>query len=524
MGNKQKNMHQIREILRRLSQGESERSISRHTGYSRTTIRDYKDIVLHSGSDYISALSMEDESLQLLISGLRKTDKGPESEMARKFALEGKLAGYTQELNKSGVTKLILWQEYKREHPQGYGYTQFCYHLAQYSGIRKASMHLVHIAGDCMMVDYAGDTIGYIDPETGELIQCQVLVCVLPYSGYTFAIAMHSQRQHEFVDGMSKALVFLGGIPKNIKMDNLKSGVKKANRYEPEFNDLINSFSTHFGVNCTTSRVARPQDKASVENAVNNVYRRIYAPLRNRAFYSLGDLNAAIAIQLDTHNNTRFQNKPHTRAELFKQEFKELKALPQTGYEYQHCANAKVQRNYHVLLGEDKHFYSVPHSLIGKTLKLVYTNSIVEIYDGLSRVAFHNRINRSHGYTTLEQHMPEKHKQYLRQLGWDADYFLKKGNEIGPHTYEAIGQLLKSREFVEQTYNACLGVLRLEQKYGRSRLENACERALITGTVSYGRIKGVLDRNVDRLPLPQQETNQLKIPLHDNIRGAQEYQ
>ena len=515
-------MHQIQEIFRRKHQGESSRSIARNTGFSRTTVLEYLTILSCSGYDSKEVLTLSEESLVEIIAQNRQ--RGSLIIQNRQFALEGKLTVLNKELSRTGVTRLLLWQEYRKENPHGYGYTQFCHHLNQYQNIQQASMHFNHEPGECMMVDFAGDLMSYIDADTGEKIPCQVLVCVLPYSGYTYVQAMYSQKQEEFIAGLNNALYFFGGVPRNIKMDNLKSGVKKANRYDPDFTDLMNSFSAHFGINCTTSRVAKPKDKPHVEGAVLTAYRRIYAPLRDRHFFSLSELNAAMWEQLQRHHGMRFQNKPFTRIEMFLEEKPTLAALPDKAFEKYSITKAKVQRNYHVQLGQDKHLYSVPYKLIGKTLKIVYTQDTVEIYDHLSRVAFHQRISRSYGYTTLKEHMPDNHDNYQQQLGWDGDYFKRQGLKIGPLTHEFISKLLLSKDFIQQTYTACLGVLRLEKKYSQVRLEKACQRALLSPNITYRQLDSILKRGLDKAPLPDQLQQQINIPFHPNIRGKQDYQ
>ena len=442
---------------------------------------------------------------------------------SRKLALVGKLPALNKELNRKGVTRLILWQEYIKDNPDGYSYTQFCYHFTQHKNTQQASMHFTHLPGECMMIDFAGDLLHFIDADTGQRIECQVLVCILPYSGYMYVQAMHSQKQEDLIWGLNNAIYFFGGATRNMKMDNMKSGVKKANRYDPDFTDLMNSFSAHFGINCTTARVAKPKDKPHVEGAVITAYRRIYAPLRNREFFSLKELNQAIVVQLGLHHQMRFQNKPLTRDEMFLEEKQLLGPLPDKPFEKYCTTKAKVQRNYHVQLGQDKHFYSVPFKFIGKTLRLIYTQDTVEIYDNLIRVAFHERISRSHGYTTLKEHMPANHVFYNEQRGYDANYFKNQSLKTGPLTHAFVTKLLLSKDFIEQTYNGCLGVLRLNKKYPIERLESACDRALLSPNVSYRQLENILKKGLDKAPLPNTESQQLKIPLHTNIRGKNQY-
>jgi hypothetical protein len=219
----------------------------------------------------------------------------------------------------------------------------------------------------------------------------------------------------------------------------------------------------------------------------------------------------------------RFQNKPVTRMELFLEEKTNLAPLPDKPFEKYCATKAKVQRNYHVQLGQDKHFYSVPYKLIGKTLKVIYTLDTVEVYDGLSRIAFHQRISRSHGYTTLREHMPANHVFYNEQRGFDADYFLNQSKKFGPFTQEFVARLLYSKDFIEQTYNACLGVHRLALKTPIEDFERACERALLYPVVSYRQLENILKKGLYKVPINHSPQKQIKIPFHNNIRGKQEY-
>lgn len=522
MANKEKNMRQIQEIFRRKVQGESERSIMRNTGFSRGTVRDYLKIVSSCGYEPEQALSLTESELHSLIKQARSEMKPLVSNRKDEFNRQVDLL--SKELNKTGVTRQLLWQEYINEYPDGYSYTQFCYHFTQQNNIKRASMHFNHQPGEYMMIDFAGDLLHYVDIDTGERVACQVLVVILPYSGYMYVQAMHSQKQEDLIGGLNNALNYFGGSPRNMKMDNLKSGVKKANRYDPDFTDLMMSFSSHYGINCTTARVAKPKDKPHVEGGVLISYRRIYAPLRNNTFHSLAALNHAIRNQLEVHHQMRFQNKPFTRTELFLEEKGFLKSLPDKQFEKYCTTKAKVQRNYHVQLGEDKHFYSVPFKLIGKTLKLIYTLDTVEIYDNLTRVAFHQRLSRSHGYTTLKEHMPTNHLFYSEQRGYDAEYFLNQSKKIGPFTLEFVTRLLHSKDFIEQSYNACLGVLRLAQKTPIDDFERSCERALLYPVVSYRQLDNIVKKGLYKVPVNNAPQQQIKIPLHDNIRGKQEYQ
>jgi len=518
MSNKSKTMLQIRRMLQLMQNGSSKREISKQLGMSRNTLDQYEIKFHNNGHTFEQLLLMPNEELSLIVynQSLSK-QKDPRYEY-----LQEQFRYYKKQLEGIGVTKYLLWQEYRISQPTGYSYSQFCEHLAKYFLISHAVMHLDHKPGETLQVDFAGDKISYVDKETGLIVECPVLVCVLPYSSYMYVEALSCQGQEELVLSLNHCLHYFGGVPQNIKSDNMKQWVIKANRYEPALNELIESFSLHYNTSIAASRVRKPRDKASVEKAVDLTYKRIFAPLRNMVFFSLKELNIAIKEQLDKHNKTIMQKRSYSRYERFIQEERScLRPLPAEYFVLKHTAKAKVQRNYHIILGEDWHQYSVPYQHIGKTVNLVYDLEHVEIYLNLQRIAIHQRNKSRNGYSTLAEHMPEHHRYYQKSMGWNEEYFLTEAGKIGENTTMVFNQILQSRQFTEQTYNSCLGILRLAKHYSDPRMEAACARALLCGKVSYSRLKNILMNNKDKEPafVPVQ----LIIPLHDNIRGPQAF-
>ncbi len=266
---------------------------------------------------------------------------------------------------------------------------------------------------------------------------------------------------------------------------------------------------------------SKPRDKPSVERAVDLAYKRIYAPLRDRIFHSLEELKEAVKKQLKEHNHMLFQKKDCSRYDLHLQEKVSLRPLPQKPFELKNSTSAKVQKNYHVTLGQDWHHYSVPFRYIGKKIRIVYDTEVVEVFDGLNRIALHKRDYRKHGYSTLGMHMPEKHLKFKESLGWDQTYFLSKAEQVGENFKKVIEYILNSRHFTQQTYLACLGLIRLKDKYGKHRLEAACQRALLGSSITYRSINSILVNGTDRqIPLIPETP---PVPEHDNIRGPQNY-
>jgi hypothetical protein len=365
----------------------------------------------------------------------------------------------------------------------------------------------------------------WVDEQTGEVHYCEVLVGVLPFSQYSFCIALTSQSLADFIEGINACLFFLGALPKVILSDNLKAYVSRADRYEPTFTQLCEQLGAHYQIDLQATRVAKPKDKASVENAVMQVYRRVYAPLRNEVFHSIEALNQAIERQLIQHNSQPYQKRDGHRRAVFDQfEFPRMRALPPDLFEVKKITRAKVQRNYHVFLGEEKNYYSVPYQYVGKQAQVIYTSKIVEVYVDQKRVTTHKRLfvgGRQYRYQTNCRHMPKEHQEWKKAQGYDAAYFLEQGHKIGPASTWVIQQILLSRIHEAQAYNSCKGILSLAKTYSSERVEQAALRCQKIEKVTYTMIKRILRLKLDQA---QEPDKQLSLGLHENIRGANYYQ
>lgn len=512
-------MLQIRRILQLLEKGYSKRKIASVLHSGRHTVDQYLLRIAQSGKSNSQLLKLNDAELGALLYS-KKEDIVPD---ARYIDLMSRVDYIRRELTRTGVTRQRLWQEYKEEVPEGYSYSQFCEHLSAFGRKNAATMHFEHRPAERLQIDFAGKQLSYVDPSTGEVITCPVLVCVLPYSGYSYVEALPTAGQEYLFAALGRCLSYFGGVPQMALSDNMRQYVKKSNRYEPVFSDICEQWALHYNIELTATRVAKPKDKPSVENMVHIAYMRVYAPIRNDIFHSLDELNQSIMACLDRHHAIPMQKHTYSRMERFEEEEKPLlRALPTEPFVIKHVAKAKVQKNYHVILGEDWHQYSVPWQYIGKQVKIIYDIEEVEIYLNLSRIAVHKRNARKHGYSTMEEHMPEKHKKYQQTKGWDTDYFLGKSREIGECSSQVMARVLRSKVFTEQTYNACLGLLRLSERFGSDRFEMACKRALTAPRITYGLVNNILTNNLDK---QNEEQMQLfsTIPDHENIRGAKAY-
>jgi transposase len=424
-----------------------------------------------------------------------------------------------QELKRKGVTLQLLWGEYAAIHEErAYRYSQYCNLYRQWRAKQKRSMRQLHQAGEKAFIDYCGPTVDIIDHDSGEVRPAQIFVGVLGASSYTYAEATYTQSLPDWIASHQRMLRFFSGVPALLVPDNLKAAVTQSNRYEPKINDTYAEMAAHYQTAVLPARPYKPKDKAKAEVAVQVVERWILARLRHRTFFSLAELNSAIAELLPALNERPFQGRTQSRKDLFETlDRPALKPLPKNDYEYAEWRKAKPGIDYHVEV--DKRLYSVPHALVGRTLDLRISACSVEIMHKGQRVAAHARHGKGR-YTTVTEHMPKSHQAHRE---WSPGRFLNWAADIGPCTAEVVKQQLQDRPHPEHGYRACLGLLNLSRRYSRQRLEAACERALSIRSASYKSVASILKQGLDRLALESEGETQGELPLHTNVRGAGYY-
>jgi transposase len=424
-----------------------------------------------------------------------------------------------REMKKTGVTQMSMWKEYISVHPEGYRSSQFCTHYSRWSKKVSPLMHMTHKMGDKLFVDYAGKTLEVVDEQTGEIKQVQFFVAILGASQYTYAEASESQKKENFIRSIENAIHYFEGVPKAIVPDNLKSAVIKSDRFEPTINETLLDFAHHYQTTVLPARAYKPRDKSLAEGAVKILYQRIYPRLKHETFYSIESLNERIWEYLAQHNRQKLTSRPYSRYDLFCEDEKaKLKPLPIERFEIRHQAFATVSRMSHVILGVDKHYYSVPHLYIRKKVKLLYTSNTVEIYHKYNRIAIHKRSSRAYHYSTKAQHLPTTH-QFLSD--WSPQTFIDKAAYIDPSVEKLILKILEHKQHPEQAYKSCMYVLSLENKVGKQRLINACTRALEHNIYNYRIVKNILEKGLDQMVNTKSEPDQL--PEHNNIRGNNYY-
>ena len=418
------------------------------------------------------------------------------------------------ELQRPGVTRLLLWQEYKAAHPQGWQYSVFCEQYRRWLATQDAVLRQAHAPGEKLFVDYAGQTVPVVDRHTGEARPAQIFVAVLGCSNYTFAEATWTQALPDWLGSHVRALEFIGSVPAAMVPDNLKTGVLRAHRYDPDINPAYQDFAEHYGVAILPARVRKPRDKAKVEGGVLIVERWILARLRHQTFFSLGELNAEIARLLNELNRRPFKKLDGCRQSRFEElERSALRPLPARAYEFARWKQAKVHPDYHI---EVEHaYYSVPFTLIHARVEVRLTDTTVEVFHRGKLVAAHPQAHRRGEFVTLPAHRPEKHQAVIEQ---SHARLLERAAAVGPATADLIRVQARLKRHPEQTLRAAQGILRLAADFSPAQLEVACARALELHTYSYRAVRALL-------MAPSMAPAQVPLlPTHANVRGPEYFQ
>jgi transposase len=422
-----------------------------------------------------------------------------------------------QELQRKGVTLYLLWQEYKARHPDGFQYTVFTDRYRQWREQLDVVMRQCHRAGEKLFVDYAGPTVPIVDRTTGEIQSAQIFVAVLGASSYTYAEATWTQQLPDWIGAHVRAFGFFQALTEILVPDNLKSGVTTAHRYEPDLNPTYLEMARHYGIAIIPARSKKPRDKAKVEVGVQVVERWVLARLRHHTFFSLAELNAVIQDLLHDLNHRPFKKLPGTRAERFETiDRPAMRPLPATPYEFAEWRKVRVNIDYHVEI--DKHYYSVPYTLVSLPLEVRMTQTTIELIYRGKRITSHARSYQQHHYSTCIEHMPKTHQAYAQ---WTPKRLIDWAAQTGPATAAVVNHILCERRHPQQGFRSCLGIMRLAKTYTAARLEAACERALKLKAMSYKSIESILKRRLEDAPLPAESTT---APItHENLRGPAYY-
>jgi len=504
-------MRKVREVLRlKHALGMSYRKISAATGVGKTQAAEYVVRAEAAGIAWPVPDGIDDVELDR-----RLFPAAGDSERARP-AIDG--PKISQELKRRGVTLALLWQEYLAEHPNGYSYTRFCELYGAWKQCISPTMRQTHVAGEKLFVDWAGDTIGVIDPATGAERRARIFVAALGASNYTYAEARWTETLPDWIGAHVNAFHAIGGVPQALVPDNLKAGITKPSRYEPGINRTYQDLADHYGCVVLPTRIVKPRDKAKVEVAVQIVERFVLAKLRNRRFFSLAELNAAIRDCVAAINEKVMRRVGKSRAELLETlDRPALKALPSEPYAYADWKRARVAPDYHIEIAH--HFYSVPSKLIREIVEARITSATVEIFHKGRRIASHAFSPVRNRHTTTPEHMPSAHRRYAE---WTPAKMMDEAAKVGSATIALFEAIMKAKPHPEQGFRSCLGIISLVRNYGPKRVEAACRRGNTIGTTTYGSVASILKHGLDRA-FAQEATPDAPPIRHGNIRGSGYY-
>lgn len=502
-------MHQIIEILRlRHERHLSIRDIALSCGIARSTVGDYLAAAATAKIGWPLPEGLPEAELVARLQAV----PAPEASGAPQ---PPDWAYIHQELRRPNVTLRLLWKEYLSHTPDGLQYSRFCERYQQWSKTLEPTLRQIHLPGEKMFVDWAGATVPIGHPGDGTQEPASIFVASLGASGLVFARAFPDQQLHSWISAHVQALAFYGGVPSLIVPDNPRTGVTKACRFEPILHRTYQELAEHYGTVVLPARPRKPRDKARVESAVQIAQNQILAALRDRVFFSVAEINQAIAAYLEILNHQPFQRLEGTRRGWFEQMDRAcLRPLPPEPYRLATWREATASIDYHVLV--DHHHYSVPYTLIHQRLQVRLGENTVELFHKGHRVAVHPRGFQKGGFTTVAEHRPKAHQRHLE---WTPGRIVEWARQTGPYCVQVVERVMASRPHPEQGFRSCLGIIRLGRRHGKDRLEAACRRALHFGILTYRSIDSILERRLDAQPLEADHAPH--SPSHENLRGQQ---
>jgi transposase len=508
-------MRKIREVLRlKLELGLTDQQVAHSVTLARSTVQNYISRAQQAQLSWPLPADLDDDQLNALLFRTQEQAATSPAHAPDWGALD-------RELRRKGVTRQLLWEEYRRAHPEGWQYATFNERYRKWKAASGLSLRQLHRAGEKLFVDYAGVTLGITDPATGMAHPGQVFVATLGASDYTYVEVTRTQTSEDWIGSHVRALAFFGGVPEIIVPDNLKAGVTHASHYEPELNRAYAEFAEHYGVAVIPARVRKPKDKALVEVHVQIAERRLLAPLRDRVFFSLSDANEALWALLNGLNEQPFQKRSGTRRSEFEAvDQPALRSLPGMPFEVATWQRTTVGLDYHVTV--QGHAYSVPHQYAKTVVDIRRTTHLVEIFRSGQRMAVHQRAVVGTGaprQTTVADHLPAHHRQYRDQT---QASLLNRAQQIGPATLGMLQAVFDTARHLEQNLRVASGILHLERRFEPARLEAACRRALVVQSFSVQSLESILKHRLDEVALPGALVER-PAPLHSNVRGPSYY-
>ncbi len=425
------------------------------------------------------------------------------------------------EAARPGVTWQLLWEEYRAAQPAGMSRSAF-YRLVQQMEQTQPVMKTDYIGGEYLFVDYSGQRLAFWDRDAGAQVPVEIFLASWGASSHTYVGASLTQSARDFVASHVQAFAYFGCVPRVVTPDNLKAAVTKPDRADPELCQLYRKFAEHYDLVILPARVAHPRDKATAESAVRCAQQRVLAPLRQQQFFSLAEVNAAIAPLRDALNARPMRDyQGQSRLARFQQyDRPAARPLPVEPFRVTDAHyGLRVPSNYRVRY--DDHYYSVPHALIEHHVDLFLVGDVVEIYHHGAHVARHAKRPPDGRQSVIDAHQPEAHR---RMRGRSKDYFLHVAEVIGPFTRVLVDGIYARTRHDEEAHRTAQGVIHLCKQYESARVEAAAERALHFRRATLRDLKQILAQGLDLQPLPGAGQRHLPLVEHAQLRGAAYYE
>lgn len=515
-------MSKIKQVLIMHSQGVSNRDIATEIGLNKCTVNEYMRKVRMDPLGIEELLKLEDPELEgRLFAG------SPAYSDLRMEVFLNELPYYREQFKIPHVTRYLLWEEYIQKHPGGYSKSQFFFHLKQNLVVEKSVAGVLknrYEPGKELFVDFAGDTLSYTDPATGEPVAVQVFVATLPFTDYAFAMGIESQKVEDFLHCIRMCLEHIGGVPRIIVSDNLKAAVIKPDKYEPNLNKAFADMGNHYNFAVLPARSLHPKDKALVESQVSRIYPRVYAKMRKRQFHSLRELNETLSRLLAEYNQTRMQLCPYSREEHFHTAEKaSLQPLPDTIYEMKCYANVTVKDTGEIYLSCDKHFYTVPYEHVGRKADIIYTRSLVKVFVDNKSVATIPRDRTPGAHTQIPEHLAPNVRSYLER---SPESYCEKTRRVSA----PLGSLFQSMFYNRATgithdvyYRTCEKMLQIQKRTEPSVFDKACDICRVNRIYRGDGLESVIRAMSGQIADEEFETGSVMPTNHENTRGSSQY-
>lgn len=509
-------MRKIRAVLGcLLDQKLSQRKTALYTRVNRETIAEILIRFKKSGLPW-PLPEIDDDALEFAL-------YEPVSKRGRAAISDIDFSAMVEELKLPGVTLTTLHEEWAAITPneQLVGYSQFCRRFERFQESLQISMRRIDTYGEVAYVDYSGKTAKFTDPTTGITHDVQIFVGVLGGSGYTYCEATLTQNLRDWIDSHVRMFAFFGGVPRVVVPDNLKSAVSKADRFSPVINASYNGMCSHYGTYVIPARVGEPRDKAKGEGGVLLMQRYVLAKMRKRQFFSLDEVNEAIAGYRQELNAKKFQKLAGSRFSRWLEfERPVLLPLPSEQYEFTEWGKARAGRDYHVKV--DHHSYSVPHEFRGEEFEYRLTSTKVSFLRRGKCVATHIRSFVRDGTTTDPKHRHPSHKPLME---WSEDAAMSWAENLGPNVAALLKIHLSRNPGYHGGYRATEGMRSLSKRYTVEELDAACSYALAYKIFGASDLRGILFKQLYKLLSMDLEGKSSSLTTdHENIRGSSHYE